>query len=72
MNGRGGRRTIAYLGVLANLQLVDPTVANTALVQAASDRHSAAWAQPAPAGRPGAAPANVQGTAEKCSTPWLL
>lgn len=29
-----GTPTIAYLGVLASLQLVDPTVANTALVQA--------------------------------------
>ncbi len=34
MKGKAGTFTIAYLGVLASLQLVDPTVANTALVQA--------------------------------------
>ncbi len=34
MNGHSGTRTSAYLGVLASLQLVDPTVANPALVQA--------------------------------------
>jgi MFS family permease len=34
MTSKGGTLTIAYLGVLASLQVVDPTVANTALVEA--------------------------------------
>ena len=34
VGGKAGTFTIAYLGVLASLQLVDPTVAITALVQA--------------------------------------
>lgn len=34
MTSKGGTLTIVYLGVLASLQVVDPTVANTALVEA--------------------------------------
>ena len=41
MTSKGGTLTIAYLGVLASLQVVDPTVANTALVEASRALRSA-------------------------------
>ena len=39
MDNRSSPLTVPFLGVLASLQLIDPTVANTALVQAGRDLH---------------------------------